>query len=90
VELSWNPWRVPQAYNVYRRTDPEEGFPLNPLNRELLKATQYTDLNVQNDIKYIYSVRSVERVVKTDVEGKGSPGSPRLRPSLLHRAFLSD
>ena len=76
VELSWNPVEGVTGYNVYRRTDQEEGFPLNPLNRELLKVTQYTDLNVQNDIKYIYSVRSVKRVVKTDVEGKGSPGIP--------------
>jgi hypothetical protein len=76
VELSWNPVEGVTGYNVYRRTDQEEGFPLNPLNRELLIATRYTDLNVRNDIQYIYSVRSVKRVVKTDVEGKGSPGIP--------------
>jgi hypothetical protein len=76
VELSWNPVEGATGYNVYRRTDPEEGFPLNPLNRELLKVTQTTDLNVQNDIKYIYSVRSVKRVVKTDIEGKGSSEIP--------------
>jgi len=76
VELSWNPVEGATGYNVYRRMDQEEGFPVNPLNRESLKVTQYTDLNVQNDIKYIYSVRSVKRVVKTDVEGKGSPGNP--------------
>jgi fibronectin type 3 domain-containing protein len=64
------------GYNIYRRTDQEERFPLHPLNREPLKATQYADLNVQNDIKYVYSVRSVKRVVKTDVEGRGSPGIP--------------
>jgi fibronectin type 3 domain-containing protein len=46
------------------------------LNRELLKASQYTDLNVRNDIQYVYSVRAVKRVVKTDVEGKGSSGVP--------------
>jgi hypothetical protein len=74
VELSWNPVEGATGYNVYRRVDGEEGFPPNPLNRQPLNATQYTDLNVQNDIKYIYSVRSVKRVVKTDVEGKGSPG----------------
>ena len=76
VELSWNPVEGATGYNVYRRTEKEEGFPVNPLNREPLNATQYTDLNVQNDIKYIYSVRSVKRVVKTDVEGRGSPGIP--------------
>jgi hypothetical protein len=76
VELSWSPVEAVTGYNVYRKLEEEGGFPLNPLNREPLKATQYTDLSVQNDIKYIYSVRSVKRVVKTDVEGKGSPGIP--------------
>jgi len=76
VELSWNLVEGATGYHVYRRLEEEEGFPLNPLNREPLKANQYTDLSVQNDIKYVYSVRSVKRVVKTDVEGKGSPGIP--------------
>jgi len=76
VELSWNPVEATTGYNVYRRMEEEEGFPVNPLNREPLNATQYTDLNVQNDVKYIYSVRSVKRVVKTGVEGKGSPSIP--------------
>jgi hypothetical protein len=76
VELSWNPVEGATGYNVYRRMEGEEGFPLKPSNREPLKATRYTDLNVQNDVKYIYSVRSVKRVVKTDVEGGGSPGIP--------------
>jgi hypothetical protein len=76
VELSWDPVEGATGYNIYRRTDQEERFPLHPLNREPLKATQYADLNVQNDIKYVYSVRSVKRVVKTDVEGRGSPGIP--------------
>jgi hypothetical protein len=71
--LSWESVEGATGYNVYRKTEEEE-FPVNPLNRELLKVTEYTDLNVQNDIKYIYSVRAVRRVVKTDVEGKGSPG----------------
>jgi fibronectin type 3 domain-containing protein len=31
---------------------------------------------VENEKKYIYSVRAVRRVVKTDVEGKGSLGVP--------------
>jgi fibronectin type 3 domain-containing protein len=74
VELSWNPVEGATGYNVYRRMEEEEGFPLNPLNREPLKVTQYTDLNVHNDIKYIYSLRGVKKVVKTEVEGKGSPG----------------
>ncbi len=76
VELSWSPVEGVTGYNVYRRMEGEKEFPLNPLNREPLKTTEYTDLSVQNDIKYIYSVRSVKRIVKTDVEGKGSPGIP--------------
>ena len=76
VELTWNPVEGATGYNVYRRMEEEKEFPLSPLNREPLNAAQYTDLNVQNDIKYIYSVRSVKRVVKTEVEGKGSPGLP--------------
>lgn len=72
--LSWEPVEGATGYNVYRRTEGEEEFPLNPLNREPLKAAEYSDLSVQNDTKYIYSIRAVTRVVKTDVEGKGSPG----------------
>ncbi len=74
VDLSWESVEGATGYNVYRRLEGEEGFPLNPLNREPLKVAQFTDLSVQNDIRYIYSVRAVRRVVKTDVEGKGSPG----------------
>jgi len=74
VDLFWDPVEGATGYNVYRRLEGEQGFPLNPLNREPLTVTRYTDLAVNNDIKYIYSVRSVRRVVKTDVEGKGSPG----------------
>jgi hypothetical protein len=74
VDLFWEPVEGATGYNVYRRLEGEQGFPLNPSNREPLTVTRYADLNVHNDIKYIYSVRSVRRVVKTDVEGKGSPG----------------
>lgn len=76
VDLSWEPIEGATGYNVYRRMEGEEEFPLNPLNREVLKEDHYTDLGVHNDIKYSYSVRAVRRVVKTDVEGKGSPALP--------------
>jgi fibronectin type 3 domain-containing protein len=33
-------------------------------------------LNVENEKKYVYAVRAVRRIVKTDVEGKGSPEVP--------------
>jgi hypothetical protein len=75
VGLSWEPVEGATGYNIYRR---EEGgvFPLKPLNRDPLTVTLYTDLNVENEKQYIYSVRAVRRVVKTDVEGKGSLDVP--------------
>jgi len=76
VDLSWQPVEGATGYNLYRRMEGEEEFPLNPLNREPVKESHYTDLSVHNDIKYFYSLRAVRRVVKTDVEGKGSAGIP--------------
>jgi fibronectin type 3 domain-containing protein len=87
VDLSWEPVEGASGYNVYRRGE-DGSFSLRPLNRGPLPETQFTDLSVENDKKYIYSVRTLRRVVKTDVEGKGSqevvatptdmipPGSP--------------
>jgi hypothetical protein len=75
VDLYWDPVEGATGYNIYRRGEEEE-FPLRPLNREPLTVTQYTDLNVENEKRYIYSVRAVRRVVKTDVEGTGSLGTP--------------
>jgi fibronectin type 3 domain-containing protein len=75
VDLYWEPVEGATGYNIYRRAEEEE-FPLKPLNRELLVGTRYTDLNVENERRYFYSVRAVRRVVKTDVEGKGSLGVP--------------
>ena len=73
VDLSWENIESATGYNVYRRLEGEEEFPLNPVNRGPIKEDHYTDLAVHNDIKYFYSVRALRRVVKTDVEGKGSP-----------------
>ncbi len=73
VDLSWESVESATGYNIYRRIEGEEEFPLNPLNREPVKEDHYTDLGVHNDIKYFYSVRAIKRVAKTDVEGKGSP-----------------
>jgi len=87
VDLSWEPVEGASGYNVYRRGE-DESFSSSPLNREPLPETQFTDLSIENEKKYIYSVRTLRRVVKTDVEGKGSqevaatptdmipPGSP--------------
>jgi fibronectin type 3 domain-containing protein len=75
VDLSWEPVEGATGYNIYRRGT-EESFSLRSLNREPLTVTQYTDLNVENEKNYIYSVRAVRRVVKTDVEGKGSQDVP--------------
>jgi uncharacterized protein len=78
VELAWESVPGTTGYNVYRRTEAEP-FPFSPLNRELLTESRFTDLTVANEQRYIYTVRSVRRVVKTDVEGTGSlelPVSP--------------
>ena len=72
VDLHWEPVHDATGYNIYRRLEGEE-FPLLPLNREPLTETRYADLNVENERRYIYSVRAVRRIVKTDVEGTGSP-----------------
>jgi fibronectin type 3 domain-containing protein len=71
VELSWEPVVDAMGYNVYRRGE-NETFSLRSLSREPIEETRYTDLNVENDRKYIYSIRAVKRVVKTNIEGKGS------------------
>jgi len=71
VQLSWEPVLGAKGYNVYRKGE-NETFPIRPLNREPLEETRYTDLNVQNDRRYFYSVRAVKPVVKTNIEGKGS------------------
>lgn len=75
VDLTWEPVEGATGYHIYRRLEEEE-FSARPLNREPLTATHYLDLNVENEKRYIYSVRAVRRVVKTDVEGKGSLGVP--------------
>jgi fibronectin type 3 domain-containing protein len=87
VDLSWESIEGIKGYNIYRRG--EEGvFPLMPLNRAPLTMTEYVDLNVENEKRYIYTIRAVRQVGKTDIEGKGSleipvtptdlipPGSP--------------
>jgi fibronectin type 3 domain-containing protein len=71
VVLSWESVQGATGYNVYRREE-DQDFPVSPLNRQPLSTTEYTDLGVQNEKKYLYSVRAVKRVVKTDVEGIGS------------------
>jgi hypothetical protein len=75
VDLSWEPVFSATGYNIYRKGEGEE-FPIQSLNREPLTGTRYTDLGVENEKRYIYSVRAVKRVVKTDVEGKGSINLP--------------
>jgi fibronectin type 3 domain-containing protein len=71
VDLSWDPVDGVTGYNVYRKIEGVD-YPVRPLNREPLTATQYEDLNVDNEKKYLYSIRALRRVVKTDVESKGS------------------
>lgn len=82
VDLFWEPVLGATGYNIYRRGEGEE-FPLHPLNREVLTLTQFADLTVENEKRYIYSVRAVKRVVKTDVEGKGSLSLPVMPTDLI-------
>ena len=83
VDLSWDPVVGASSFNIYRRGEGEETFPLSPLNGTPLTETKYTDLNVVNEKRYIYSVRAVRRVGKTDVEGKGSLGIPVMPVKLI-------
>ncbi|OGP73989.1 MAG: hypothetical protein A2V86_08050 [Deltaproteobacteria bacterium RBG_16_49_23] len=75
VDIHWEPVLGATGYNIYRKGEGEE-FTFQPLNREPLTVTQYTDLGVENEKRYIYSVRAVKRVVRTDMEGKGSLSFP--------------
>jgi len=71
VDLSWEPVAGVTGYSIYRKMEGEE-YPVRSLNREPLTVTQYEDLSVENEKRYLYSVRAVRRVAKTDVESKGS------------------
>jgi hypothetical protein len=75
VELSWEAVDGAAGYNIYRRGEVEE-YPVQPMNASALTVIQYTDLKVQNEKRYIYSVRALRKVAKTYVEGKGSLGIP--------------
>jgi fibronectin type 3 domain-containing protein len=82
VDISWEPVLGAMGYNIYRKGEGEE-FPLQPLNREIHKVTQYSDLGVENEKRYVYSVRAVKRIVRTDVEGKGSLSLPIMPTDLI-------
>lgn len=82
VDLGWDPVLGATGYNLYRRGE-EEAFPLHPLNREVLTVTRFSDLTVENEKRYIYSVRAVKRIVKTDVEGRGSLSLPIMPTDLV-------
>jgi fibronectin type 3 domain-containing protein len=71
VVLLWDSVEGATGYNAYRREEGQRS-PISPINREPMAATEYTDLGVQNEKTYLYSVRAVKRVVKTEVEGAGS------------------
>lgn len=71
VDLQWESVEGATGYNIYRRLENED-FSLKPINRTPLTTNQYSDLNVENERRYFYSVRALKKVVKTDVEGKGS------------------
>jgi len=71
IDLYWEAVNGATGYNIYRKTEGEE-FLNKPINSVPIKVTYYTDLNVENDKKYFYSVRALKRVVTTDIEGIGS------------------
>ncbi len=89
VDLSWEPVEGATGYNVYRRLEDEEIF-TGPLNRAPLTTTHYTDLNVENEKRYFYSVRSLKRVVRTEVEGKGALEVPVVPTDLIPPATPRD
>ncbi len=82
IDLQWEPVWGATGYNLYRRGEDEE-FPLQPINRDLLTLAQFTDLSVENEKRYIYSVRAVRRMVKTDIEGRGSLTPPIMPTDLI-------
>lgn len=71
VDLFWGEVKEVAGYNIYRRIEGEE-FSNRPINDSLISTNEYTDLNVENEKKYFYTIRAVKRVVKTEIEGKGS------------------
>jgi uncharacterized protein len=89
VDLSWEPVEGVTGYNVYRRLE-NEGYPIVPLNTSPLTTTQFTDLNVENEKQYIYTVRALKRVIKTDVEGKGATEVSAIPTDLVPPAAPAD
>ncbi len=83
VDLSWDSVEGASGYNVYRRQEGEEAYSLTPLNKEPLRVTHYQDLGVENEKRYYYSVRALRRVVRTEVEGKGSMDLPVVPTDLI-------
>ncbi len=71
VDVFWEPVSEATGYHIYRKEEGKDFLPF-PLNRDPLPISQYTDLGVENDRTYIYSIHAVRRVVKTDIEGKGA------------------
>jgi len=72
VDLSWEPAGVRQDI-TFIEEERRGSISCTAFERRALSQAYYPDLNVENGKKYIYSVRALRRVVKTEVEGKGSP-----------------
>lgn len=71
VDIFWEPVPGATGYNIYRKEEGKDFLP-HPLNRDPVHLPQYTDLSVENEKRYVYSIRAVRRVVQTDIEGKGA------------------
>lgn len=78
VRIHWEPMTEDRqgvewlGYNLYRRA-PDEPFLSRPLNREPLMNPSFEDFDVQNNMTYVYAVRSVVRILDHPVESPLSP-----------------
>ncbi len=65
VRLSWEEAAPLQpdseflGYRILRRTEEEDRFPPFPLNDKPVSGTSFEDLGLENDIRYIYALRTI-------------------------------
>ena len=74
VALTWNcdeSAAPSHEFNVYRRSG-SEAYPINPINAEPIRASEYRDLAVSNGETYRYVVRALQKSDDILIEGKSS------------------
>ena len=59
------------GYNLYRRL-PDEEYPLNPVNQDLITTTACRDKGIEPDSDYFFMVRSVRKVKESLIESDRS------------------